>query len=133
VLAALAATALVPSCFSDPASDVLGGAIEPTLSSIQEHVFTPTCAVSQCHAPPAQLDLDLRAGHARASLVGVPSQEVPERFRVTAGNAAESYLYMKLAGDPRILGERMPFGGAPLPAEQLEAIRLWIENGAAND
>lgn len=132
-LVALAAAMLAASCFSDPASDALGGGIEPTLSSIQENIFSPTCALSGCHAPPAQYDLDLTSGHARASLVGVPSQEQPSRFRVIAGNAAESYMYMKVTGDPRISEERMPFGGPPLGAEELEAIRTWIDGGAAND
>jgi len=131
----LAILSVVPGvgCFSDPAGDMLGGEIEPTLSSIQEHVFTPTCAVSGCHAPPAQLDLDLSPGNAHASLVGVASVEQPSRNRVTPGDAVESYLYMKVTGDPRISGDRMPAGGAPLSAGEIEAIRAWIEDGAADD
>jgi hypothetical protein len=40
---------------------------------------------------------------------------------------------MKLAGDPRIIFGRMPLGGTPLTAEELEGIRGWIAAGAAND
>ena len=123
------------ACFSDPAGEVMdGGSIQPTLSSIQEQVFSTTCAVSGCHAPPGpQLDLDLSAGQARAHLVGVASVEQPARSRVTAGEPLDSYLFMKITGDARISGERMPLGGAPLAPEQLQAIRDWIEAGAADD
>ena len=39
---------------------------------------------------------------------------------------------MKLAGDPRIAGDRMPFGGM-LSAAEIDAVRAWIDAGARDD
>lgn len=127
--------AICTSCFSDPAGDVLGpGTIQPTLSSIQDNVFTTTCALSGCHAPPApQQNLNLSAGQAFSHLVGVASAEQPARSRVAPGDPLESYMFMKVTGDARIAGDPMPLGGTPLSAEQIQAIRGWIEAGAADD
>ena len=134
-IATTLSVAICPACFSDPSEGVLGpGTVQPTLSSIQEHVFTTTCALSGCHAPPApQLDLDLSSGQAHAHLVGTASAEQPARNRVTPGDPTDSYLYMKITGDARIAGDPMPLGGAPLPADEVQAIRAWIEAGAADD
>ena len=108
--------------------------IEPTLTSIQTSVFTPSCALPGCHAPPSpQRGMDLSEGMAHANVVNVPSGEQPQLNRVTPANPNDSYLYMKVTGDPRILGSRMPRGAAPLTSEALEAIRSWIESGALDN
>jgi hypothetical protein len=39
---------------------------------------------------------------------------------------------MKLAGDPRIVGDRMPLDGIATAA-QIEAVRAWIDAGAKDD
>lgn len=56
---------------------------------------------------------------------------------VDPGNLANSYLWLKLIGDPSIEGQRMPInpiaGGGALSMEKLDDIRAWIENGALND
>jgi hypothetical protein len=66
----------------------------------------------------------------RAALVGIASLEVPALQRVTAGNPNNSYLIRKLEGGPNIVGSRMPLLGPPLPQTTIDAIRLWITNGA---
>ena len=43
----------------------------------------------------------------------------------------ESFLLKKVEGTGA--GARMPYNGDPLPAEQIEAIRTWILEGAANN
>lgn len=103
-----------------------------TLLDVQAAVFTPSCAVGGCHVSPgAPLDLDLGSAAASAAgTIGVASAEVPSLLRVTPGNAADSYLYMKVTGDPRILGERMPANADPLSAADLELIARWIDGGA---
>ena len=107
------------------------GGAAPTLASVQESVFTPRCAIDGCHGGPAPvLGLDLSVGRAHAALVGVPSAEVPAFARVQPGDAADSYLVMKLTADPRAVGDAMPPGGPGLPPAQLEAIVGWIEAGA---
>ena len=77
--------------------------------------------------------MDLSAGHTHTSTVNVDSTELSGFKRILPDNAADSYLYMKISGDPRIVGERMPFFATPLTAEELEAVRLWIEAGALDN
>lgn len=108
-----------------------GDGLEPTLASIQSNIFSSSCALSGCHAgSSASLGLDLSAGNARENLVDVPSSGVPEFLRVDPGNADESYLIMKLEGDNRIAGSRMPLGRSPLPSSEIAVIRTWIDEGA---
>ena len=69
-----------------------------------------------CHGPKAQqggLRLDSKAVAAKS---------------IHAGNAAESTLFLRITG----AGEqaRMPMGGKPLAAEQIAAIKHWIDSGA---
>lgn len=135
------ATLLLPlalcsiSCGADePVGRIIGGGVQPTLSSIQQNVFTPSCALSGCHAPPApQLGQDLSPGSSYTSLVNVSSVERPELYRITPGDPNGSYLYMKITEASGILGSRMPQGAAPLPPDAILAIRTWIEDGAPND
>lgn len=115
----------------DPLTGGQDEGLQPTLDSIQEHIFSTTCALSNCHiGPNAQLGLDLSEGNARQSLVEVPSARVPDLLRVEPGNAADSYLILKLEGDARIVGSRMPLGGTPLSMEEIEVVRAWIDGGA---
>jgi hypothetical protein len=65
-----------------------------------------------------------------ANIVGVPSVEDPGRLRVEPGDAVDSYLYMKLVADPRILGDPMPAESGPLTAGELNLIEAWIDQGA---
>jgi len=100
-----------------------------TFSSIQAQIFTPIC--SSCH-PPNQ-GMDLRAGNAYASIVGVNSSEKPTLLRVKPGDPDNSYLYQKVLGAPGISGARMPFGGPFLSDAQIQLIHDWILAGAPNN
>lgn len=102
----------------------------PTLAGIQDNIFTPIC--TQCHTgAAAPLGLALDAGVSFQNLVGVSSVEKPEMRRVQAGNPDASYLMWKIEGRAGIVGERMPRGLPPLSAEQIAAVRGWIQSGAA--
>ena len=106
----------------------------PTLTSIQQSTFNVSCAVSGCHlGGGAAAQLDLSAGSSFANLVGVASGEVPSLLRVEAGNPDDSYLVQKVEGTPGIVGLQMPRDRDPLSSAQIQAIRDWIEAGAAND
>jgi hypothetical protein len=130
ILATLARAALVMLC----ANSGEGLALEPTLQSIQDKVFTPLCA--QCHrgeaAPHGLVLSNPQSSH--GSLVGVRSAGAAERYRVHAGDPAGSYLIHKLAGTHQV-GARMPFGcpatQACLDDDAIDAIRQWIADGAA--
>ena len=85
-----------------------------------------------CHLPgAAQADLVLYPD-AWSELVGIPSSQSPLPL-VEPGFPDRSYLYLKLydmqdAQDGS--GLRMPFQQNPLDSAKIEAIRLWIEQGA---
>ena len=53
-------------------------------------------------------------------------------MRVKPGDAANSYLYMKITGDARIIGAQMPLTGGALSAAEIAAIRDWINGGASS-
>lgn len=111
-------------------SGILGGSAV-TFRQVQDTIFTPTCATSSCHSGVgAPHDLDLRSGQAWSNIVNVASAEVPRFDRVSPGNALDSYLYMKVAGDPRIEGDRMPAFAPPLTNDKLLALQNWIDQGA---
>jgi hypothetical protein len=42
-------------------------------------------------------------------------------------------MYLKVTGDPSIVGSQMPLGGPPLSAALINLLRDWIERGAPND
>jgi hypothetical protein len=64
------------------------------------------------------------------NLVNVASAEVPGLMRVVPGDPEHSYLYLKVTGDPRIDGGRMPPISDPLTPPDVELLRSWIEAGA---
>lgn len=112
-----------------------GGSPEDTeanLASIQENVFDTTCATSGCHdSASAEGDLDLSdADTAYKQLVGVAAvdDDAGGLERVTAGNAADSVIIMRISGTD--LGPRMPQGNAVLPEKAIAAITKWINDGA---
>ncbi len=106
--------------------------LQPTLSSIQANVFTPNC--TQCHTGAvAPLGLALDEGVARGNLVGVASVELPALLRVSPGKPDSSYVMWKIEGRSGVIGERMPLGLSPLSAEQIQAVRGWIEAGAQDN
>lgn len=114
-----------------------GTGLEATLSSIQENIFTPTCARSGCHsAASASGGLSLADGDSFGELVGTESSEAPTLERVEAGDPDNSYLVNKLkgtAGDVGGTDTQMPLGESALSDEEIEAIEEWITNGAENN
>ncbi len=90
-----------------------------------------------CH-PVVNPSLDLRAGHAYGSLVGVRALEDPRLVRVVAGDPDRSFLYQKIAGDPELgdvpaIGARMPQGAPRMEQADIDLVAAWIKQGAKND
>ncbi len=83
-------------------------------------IFEKNCY--RCHGPEMQTK-GLRLDSKQAAYTGGTSGKV-----IIPGNAAVSTLYKRVAG----IGDlaRMPFGGNPLDAAQIELIRAWIDQGA---
>lgn len=103
---------------------------------LQANVFTPSCAAfSSCHQggnPPGQLSLTAAA--ACGELTDQPAYQDPTWLRVAPGDPDHSWLMYKLGAlgpvDPDA-GALMPFQNDPLCGPKREAIRRWIEEGAA--
>jgi hypothetical protein len=126
------------ACGSDAGSGPQTSATvpDPTLSSIQSAIFTPTCAgFTACHASSTDGGhCDLRAGHAHGDLVGHPSYVKPANILVVPGHPEESFLVRKLRGELEDgEGVRMPYHLPPLSEAQIEAIEAWITAGAMDD
>ena len=116
--------------FGKPLTDAVP--LGPTLAAIQANIFTAIC--TQCHtgsAAPEGMALD--AGVARQNIVGVPSNQIPGLLRVNPGKPDSSYIVWKIEGRDGIGGLRMPRNLPPLSADQIAAIRQWIENGAEDN
>jgi mono/diheme cytochrome c family protein len=75
-----------------------------------------------CHGASSQMS-GLRLDNRQALLAGGNSGKI-----VTPGSADTSTLYERVAGTGGLA--RMPFGGDPLPSEQVKLIRAWIDQGA---
>ncbi len=105
--------------------------LAPTLESIQTNIFSAVCAV-KCHrSPTPKKNLNLEAGKTYENLVDVPSVEIPSVKRVMPGDADNSYLIWKLEGREGIRNKRMPLNLPALSTEKIEAIKAWINEGAA--
>ena len=106
-----------------------------TLTQIQNQIFTPICSV--CHSGPTSnvlpSGMNLTAGNSFASIVGVPSLQVPTFDRIEPGNPDDSYLIRKLEGGPGIMLSRMPQGGPFLDQATIDMVRQWTADGAPDN
>jgi hypothetical protein len=115
-----------------------------TFDIIQQQIFTPTCAISGCHASTtevtfAQHGLVLASGVAYSNLVNAVPQNatavVDELLRVKPFEPDNSLLFHKLLSNAdnhheRDYGNPMPLGLPLLTVGQVEFIKQWIEAGA---
>ena len=117
--------------------ELANGVDQVTLSGDVQPIFTSTCALSGCHAGSnPEEGLNLSVGQTFASVVNVPSRQLPGMHRVTPSRPDSSYLVLKLTGmhlDAGGSGVQMPKGGTPLSMDQLGTIGRWILNGALNN
>ena len=115
-----------------------------SFSLMQDKIFTPSCAISGCHASNTdatyrQHGLILEKSVAYENLVGIiPVNELSKadgHLRVKAFKSLESLLYHKLNWDVAHHGGKqyglpMPLGSTALSVGQIEFVRRWIEAGA---
>ena len=120
---------------TDPTPGSACQEFDSTFAAIQKVVFeNKGCTQDVCHGSARSGGLDLRAGSAYANLLEVGSTSSPNP-RIQPGEPSESFLFQKLSAATRpgsftVAGSPMPSGLEPLPANELEALRLWIEAGA---
>ena len=108
-----------------------------TYDLIQKAIFEHRgCTSELCHSSvnPAGA-LDLSAGVSYANLVNVPATTADGFKLVEPGNRANSLLWINVAaklGDGlRAPLRAMPLGPDALSADEVEVLRLWIEDGGA--
>ena len=123
--------------FIDPGTGCL--TFNSTFDAIQSLVFKKSgCTNAACHGDKRSGGLDLRIGQAYHSLLRQPSVG-SALARVEPGSASSSFLFQKLQAAtspeqaPEIAGAPMPVGLPALSADQLEAVRLWIQGGAPEE
>lgn len=94
-------------------------------------IFTARCVNAGCH-PGGGAPFPLQAGVSYNNLVGVTATNGPcaGDKRVLPFSADASALVKRLEGT---CGLQMPLGGTPLPVDQIQLIRDWINQGAANN
>lgn len=117
---------------------MMNDCLEPTFTSIHGLFSSETCAGEGCHdAETMGGGQDYTLGKAAvystmlmATVNDIGAQDYPNR--VVPNEPDMSFLWIKLTRDDAPLG-RMPLAMAPLAQCDLDAIRTWIENGAAND
>ena len=135
-------TFILPACGdSQPGDDTSPKdcSYASTYDAIQATIFEAKgCTASTCHGDTMQGGLDLRLAASFDALVRQPSVIDPSIERVFPGDQDRSLLYQKLAAategtDLGALGQPMPLDLAPLSADQLEAMKLWIRAGAPSD
>lgn len=145
----LLAALLLTACAGDGTGldengNPIGGPPEPpgppaavTLSGDVQPILTANCTFSGCHAGAnAVLGQNLTAGQTFASVVNVPSVEVPSFRRVRPFLPDSSYLVHKIQGTQASVGGsggRMPLIGGPLTNKEIETIRAWIAAGALDN
>lgn len=118
----------------EPGEPACENAFDSTFDAVQAVVFDRRgCSNDACHGSNASGGLDLRAGAAYANLFEAPSAASP-LARVHPGTKERSFLWWKLlaASDAtvEITGSPMPLGTAPLPEDEMELVRRWIQAGA---
>jgi hypothetical protein len=136
----LALFALAALCVGCGSSDTQAPA-PATFTEIYPLIFpiTTRAQCSFCHGLPpnatsnGRLSTGMDRAAAYAALVGPVSTSAKcgGPSYVVPGQPEQSLLLSKLMG--ATCGDRMPLGGDPLPAAQLEMIRSWIAAGAKDD
>ncbi len=77
--------------------------------------------------------MSLEGGSTRNNTVNVSSIGRSDLLRIAPGDPDASYLVKKVQGDSDISGGRMPLGRTALSADEIDAIRQWILDGAPDN
>jgi hypothetical protein len=94
-------------------------------------IFNARCVICHGALSPPPANLDLRAGHSYANLVGHTSTGYAPSVRVSPGDTLASVLYGKITGTN--FGEQMPPGFQLIPPSERDRIVEWILEGAPDN
>lgn len=135
---AVAAGLFLTACDSASTSPPAQTAV--SFSQSVQPIFTTRCG--NCHGgQPQGRPMSLAAGQALANTVNVRALQTDTSTlmdRIEPGNPDASYLVHKLQGSHtsptvRGSGSRMPLSPTPLSDADIQLIRQWITEGAANN
>lgn len=116
----------------------------PTLTWIQQNIFTVSCNFSGCHSSASDAGkLDLKTSP-HDHLIGVSSMVDPTRKLVVPNDVKGSYLMLMVRDVPPAMATPpanappgsvgyMPQGSSTLCCQKLDALERWIEAGAPNN
>ena len=100
-----------------------------TAGEISSKILMPKC--SRCHsAERAMGGLDLASAGAKARLLNVMAKCAGKTL-VVSDPVAGGHFFDKLAGPVANCGQRMPQGGMPLSADEIDCLKEWIKPPAA--
>ncbi len=120
-----------------PAPTATPAPSDSTFTSIYNDIFVGAgCANGSCHGANAgELSFDTQQtayeGLVDVAAMGTVCAET-EMIRVDPGNPDGSLLMNKVSSEEPACGDTMPIAGM-LEPEQIQRIRAWIADGAAND
>lgn len=116
----------------EPVSGSQNGKTLSNFSEIQKQIFTPSCALSGCHAGSnIQANLNLSEGNSYNNLVAIQSLLNPAFLRVKPGDSENSFL-VKMLRNSGNGSSLMPPSGK-LSDAVIDSIVTWINNGAFNN
>ena len=96
-----------------------------TFEEVLADVLVPSCGFDSCHGSGAGY-LRIHSGQTEEEWLEMQSGFIADRSLITPGNAAQSYLIMKMEGASTIKGEVMPPSGS-IATERIERVRSWID------
>ncbi|MBF0350451.1 MAG: hypothetical protein HQM11_05435 [SAR324 cluster bacterium] len=110
-------------------SETESGEVEVDWAYLQENLLQKKCV--QCHNE-ANATAGLSwADSEYATIVTNGKMNSENTFKIIdPKNSKDSYFYMKISGDSRISGSRMPATGEILDDETLKMVAKWIDDGA---
>ncbi len=122
--------AAVSGCNSEPSdsdgaeSAATTGSPPVTYAANIQTIFEENCAKCHIDRDPGKERGELRLDSLENALKGGKSGTV-----IQVGNSAESLMYQYVSGTHP--DRKMPPKGDPLPADKVEAIKNWIDQGAS--
>jgi hypothetical protein len=100
-----------------------------SLQFLYDEIISPQC--KSCHGGAGGFGFDDDKNSFFEATLNMPSNDRSDESYIVPFEPDASYLFRKLTGE-NISGGIMPTSG-PLPAEDVELIRKWIEQGALNN
>jgi hypothetical protein len=116
-----------------PGSFLLPTNTAATYAGNIQPIYNASCSTSAiCHANGAnQVILSPAVSYENTFNVESTGVNGDQGLYIAPFNPDASYLFLKVEGTGA--GARMPYNGDPLPQDQIDAIRNWILEGAANN